>query len=75
MAFLGLLLASEAACRLLTSSGVLYRLVDVSGSITTLPELDDRIRAASRRKPLVVGEPEVHRRQACATRAKSARFR
>lgn len=55
--FVGLALVSEATCRWLVARGLLYEL-DVAGVLTTLPELEDRIRWGLRapRSIFVVGD-------------------
>lgn len=54
-AFFALLLAAELAARLAVGSGLLYRRIDFSGTLTSLPELRDRIAwNASRPRPVFV---------------------
>lgn len=56
--FLLLLFASEAFSRLAAGSGILYRRFDVSGALTSLPELRDRIRwiGAHERPAVLLGD-------------------
>ena len=80
-AFLALLFLSEIASRLLAQSGFLYDRLDFAGSLTSLPELQDRIRWACRRPRAAVllgdsvlgasallerGEPAARRRTIAA---------
>lgn len=56
LTFLLLLGTTEVVCRAFASSGFLYRRLDVSGALTSVPEIEDRLRAGGPGAVVLLGD-------------------
>jgi hypothetical protein len=56
LTFVLLLVATELVCRAFASSGFLYRRLDVSGALTSVPEIEDRLRSRGPGAVVLLGD-------------------